>query len=211
MKKLLSLFAIAILTLTVITLAKINAKKENLNTKTVRSMAEDVFSKGKFYCSEAVVHSINKILKEPYPNEITRTASAFPVGLGKAKSLCGAVSGGEIALGMVYGRTLGEEMNPKMLPYAKELHDFINKKYGSVICAKLVEPYDFKSTERKKLCVSLTGDVAEWVAEKLESDTITATIFEKENSLTFRDKNGELYLKQTLTKNCNSCIYAHVN
>lgn len=218
MKKLLFILSIAILTITAISIAKLNSKKDTSNPqpvkdtstpKSVRVAAEDVFSQGKFYCSEAVVHSINNVLKEPYPEEITRTASAFPVGLGKAKSLCGAVSGGEIALGMVYGRTLGEKMNPKMLPFAKELHDFIKTKYGSVLCAKLVEPYDFKSAERKKLCVGLTGDVAEWVAEKLESDTLNATIFDKSKTTVYKNEQGKFYVK--LAQNSNKCGNCFLN
>lgn len=173
---------------------------ETVEIESVRTMAEEIFSKGELYCSEAVVHSINTALKNPYPENITKTASGFPVGLGKAKSLCGAVSGGEIALGMVYGRKHGEPMHPKMLPHAKELHDFIAQKYGSVICAELVSPYDFKSAERKKMCVSLTGDVADWVANKLASDTIDATRFKKEAG-----KVDVAAVESILEKECNSC------
>ncbi len=41
-------------------------------------------------------------------------ASGFPIGLGKSGCLCGAVSGGQMALGMIYGRVEGESMNEKM-------------------------------------------------------------------------------------------------
>ncbi|WP_236875943.1 C-GCAxxG-C-C family protein, partial [Clostridioides difficile] len=42
-----------------------------------------------------------------------------------AQCLCGAISGGEMALGIVYGRVHGEAMNPKMFEHAKGLHDYI--------------------------------------------------------------------------------------
>ncbi len=78
-------------------------KKEIILDK-VRKQAEGYFDRGEFFCSEAVVHTINQLLGNPFPQEVTKLASGFPIGLGKSGCLCGAVSGGSMALGMVYGR-----------------------------------------------------------------------------------------------------------
>ncbi len=136
----------------------------------VRKIAEGYFDRGEFFCSESVVHTINQLLGSPMPHEITKLASGFPVGLGKSGCLCGAVSGGEIALGIAYGRKHGEAMDERMFPYSAQLHDHINQQYGSACCRVLVRNFEFVSPERKNHCVKITGEVAAWVAEKLMED-----------------------------------------
>lgn len=149
-------------------------KKEEV-IKKVQSIAEGYFERGEFFCSEAVVHTINELLGWPFPEEITKLASAFPVGMGKSGCLCGAVSGGQIALGMVYGRKHGEAMNEKMFPAAAELHDYIKETYKSTCCRVITRNFEFASPERKKHCITITGLVAAWVAEKLIDDGIIDT------------------------------------
>lgn len=139
----------------------------------VQKEAEGYFQRGEFFCSEAVVQVINDTLGKLYPDEVVKLASGFPIGIGKAQCLCGAVSGGEMALGMVYGRTHGQEMDPVMLEKAKELHDYIKSEYKSLCCRVITRKWagdDFKSPERKEHCVKITGLVARWVAEELVDD-----------------------------------------
>lgn len=139
----------------------------------VKKIAEGYFERGEFFCSEAVVQTINDALGKPYPEEVVKLASGFPVGLGKAQCLCGAISGGEMALGMVYGRVHGQAINPKMLEKAKELHDYIKEHYKSTCCRVITREWNgdnFQSPERKKHCVEITGRVAKWVANELVED-----------------------------------------
>lgn len=136
----------------------------------VRKKAEGYFQRGEFFCSEAVVHTINELLGWPYPPEIVRMASGFPIGIGKSGCLCGAVSGGVMALGMAYGRVHGEPMKEKMFPVAAALHDHIKELYKSTCCRVLVKDYEFASPERKAHCVKITGEVAAFIAQKLLED-----------------------------------------
>ncbi|MGP1437962.1 MAG: C-GCAxxG-C-C family protein [Treponema sp.] len=141
--------------------------------KRVKEEAEELFRSGTFFCSEAVLHTINNALGKPYNDDIVKMASSFPIGLGKAQCLCGAVSGGEMALGIVYGRNKGEAMNPKMFEYAKGLHDFIKQKYKATCCRVITRQWagdNFMSKERKEHCITITGVVAEWVANTLIND-----------------------------------------
>lgn len=143
----------------------------------VRKKAEGYFQRGEFFCSEAVVHTINELLGWPYNEDVVKMASAFPIGLGKSGCLCGAVSGGSMALGMVYGRKHGEPMNEKMFPLSAELHNHIKELYGSTCCRVLVKNYEFTSPERKAHCVKITGEVAAWIAKKfLEDEDIQSKI-----------------------------------
>lgn len=139
----------------------------------VTKEAEEYFRSGTFFCSEAVVQVLNKFMDYPYPEEVVRLASSFPIGMGKAQCLCGAVSGGQMALGMAYGRQAGEAMDPKMFPIAKGLHDKVVKDYGATCCRVITREWNgdnFASPERKKHCIHITGDVAGWVADKLIED-----------------------------------------
>ncbi|MBG0765452.1 MAG: C_GCAxxG_C_C family protein [Tissierellales bacterium] len=157
-------------------------KKEIILDK-VRKQAEGYFDRGEFFCSEAVVHTINQLLGNPFPQEVTKLASGFPIGLGKSGCLCGAVSGGSMALGMVYGRNYGDPMKDKMFPISASLHDYIKETYKSTCCRVLIKDYEFKSPERKAHCVQITGEVAAWVAEKfLEDPKISEKLNINENT-----------------------------
>lgn len=139
----------------------------------VQAKAEEKFRTGTFFCSEAVVSVLNQYLGYPYPEEVVRLASSFPIGMGKAQCLCGAVSGGQMVLGMAYGRTEGEAMNPKMFPISKGLHDHVVKDYGATCCRVITRQWkgdNFASPERKAHCIHITGDVARWVAQHLIED-----------------------------------------
>lgn len=139
----------------------------------VQARGEELFRSGTFFCSEAVVQTINEILEKPYSEDIVRAASGFPIGMGKAGCLCGAVSGGQMALGMAFGRIEGQQMHPKMFEKAKGLHDFTVDEYGATCCRVITKQWagdNFASPERKKHCITITGKIARWVAEVLISE-----------------------------------------
>lgn len=139
----------------------------------IQEEAEQLFRSGTYFCSEAVLQVINNRLDEPADPSIIRMASSFPIGMGKAQCLCGAVSGGQMALGLVYGRVEGEPMNPKMFEVSKGLHDWTKDAYGSLCCRVITRKWagdHFMSPERKEHCITITGRVARWVAETLMED-----------------------------------------
>lgn len=146
--------------------------KEDLLDR-VQADAEQLFRSGTYFCSEAVVQTINELLGKPFDPSVVKLASGFPIGMGKAGCLCGAVSGGQMALGMVYGRTEGEPMQDKMFQLSKGLHDYIKTEYKSTCCRVITKEWagdNFASPERKKHCITITGKVARWVAEQLIED-----------------------------------------
>ena len=139
----------------------------------VTKNAEELFRSGTYYCSEAVLQTINELLGMPYSADVVKLASGFPIGMGKAGCLCGAVSGGQMALGMVYGRVEGEPMEPKMFEMSKKLHDYIMDEYKSNCCRVITRQWkgdNFMSPERKAHCITITGKVARWVANELIED-----------------------------------------
>ncbi|MDR2445600.1 MAG: C-GCAxxG-C-C family protein, partial [Spirochaetaceae bacterium] len=79
--------------------------EKSFSLKKTREDAERMFREGGFYCSEAVVASIRANIAPEMPATLVAAASGFPAGVGGSLCLCGAVSGGVIALGYFFGRT----------------------------------------------------------------------------------------------------------
>ncbi|GAA0751274.1 C-GCAxxG-C-C family protein [Clostridium sartagoforme] len=143
-----------------------NWKKE-VSVKKISQDAEDLF-RGGFFCSEALISSIRSNFELDVPEEIISMASGFPVGIGRSKCLCGAVSGGVMALGLFFGRTKqGDSKVEKNLEVAKELHDWFKEANGknALCCRILTKGFDMSAGAHKEQCIHFTGMVAGKVAE----------------------------------------------
>jgi C_GCAxxG_C_C family probable redox protein len=89
--------------------------------------------------------------------EIMLMAKAFGGGIGERKCLCGAVTGGVMALGISgKGKRSGE------------LVDRFRKKQGATCCAALTRNYKWKSRSHLRNCRRITEEAAAIVAELLE-------------------------------------------
>ncbi len=130
--------------------------KHAVSVKKIGDDAEALF-RGGFFCSEAVVSSMRSNFELDLPEEIIAMASGFPVGIGRSKCLCGAVSGGVMALGIFFGRT----------KVSKELHDWFKESNGknALCCRILTKGFDMGQGEHKEQCIHFTGMVAKKVAE----------------------------------------------
>lgn len=140
---------------------------KEVSVQKIKKDAEDLF-RGGFYCSEAVVSCIRSNFGLDLPEEIIAMASSFPIGIGRSKCLCGAVSGGAMALGIFFGRTKqGDPKVEKNLEVAKELHDYFKEANGknALCCRILTKEFDMGQGEHKEQCIKLTGIVAEKVAQ----------------------------------------------
>lgn len=131
----------------------------------VRATAEKYYRDGDFYCSEAVVKTIKDAFGLDYDDSVIALASGFPVGIGRSGCTCGAVTGGVMALGMVFGRTQPkDERVNKALVLSKELHDQFRSNHKSLCCRVLTKGLTLGTPEHKNQCVAFTGEVAEFVA-----------------------------------------------
>lgn len=135
---------------------------ENSTISEVREKAQNYYANGDFYCSEAVVKSVLDGLNINYAPEIIAAASGFPVGIGGAECLCGAISGGIMAIGYVYGRTEAKsEKVSKAMALSKELHTLFVKRNKCTCCRVLTKGMTKGSPEHLNQCVRFTGEVAE--------------------------------------------------
>tara|TARA_B100000965_G_C19382948_1_gene665424 strand:- start:183 stop:647 length:465 start_codon:yes stop_codon:yes gene_type:complete len=140
--------------------------KKEVSVKKIKTDAEELFRKGDFYCSEAIVCSIKNNFELDMPDEMIAMASGFPIGIGKSKCVCGAVSGGVLSLGYFFGRTKGGDSKvQKTLKLANELQESFRKNHGCLCCNVHTKGFDMASGEHKKQCISFTGEIAEKAAE----------------------------------------------
>ena len=115
--------------------------------------AEVLYRSGKYHCAEAVMETIRKHFAADVPESVVGTVSGFGGGSG-AGCICGAVSGGTVALGLV----LHDKKATTHL--TKELHAWFKEKYGVTCCKTIRQTH-------KGACPVLTGEVAGKVAEML--------------------------------------------
>ena len=145
-----------------------NLKKE-VSVAKIAKDAEDLF-RGGFFCSEAVVSSIRSNFEMDVPEEVIAMASGFPIGIGRSKCLCGAVSGGVMAIGLVFGLTVQKDPQVEQtLLLSKELHDWFKEANGknALCCRILTKEFDMGAGEHKEQCIRFTGLVAGKVAEMI--------------------------------------------
>lgn len=144
--------------------------KEKVSLRQVKEDAEQLFREGGFYCSEAVVASIRKNVAPEMPEALIAAASGFPVGVGRSKCMCGAVSGGVICIGYLFGRTEpSAPQDPKSLNALKLTNELqesfrINHK-GCLCCYIHTRDMDMTSGEHKAQCVAFTGEMASLTAK----------------------------------------------
>ena len=115
--------------------------------------AEELYRSGKYHCAEAVLESARRHFAPDLPESIVGTVSGFGGG-SSSGCICGAVSGGTVALGLI----LADKKQTTHL--TKELHTWFKEKYG-VTCCKIIRQ------NHKGVCPVLTGEVAGKVAEML--------------------------------------------
>lgn len=143
-----------------------------IDVQQVRIDAEEYFRRGNFYCSEAIVASIRDNVAPDMPEAMIAAASGFPVGVGRSKCMCGAVSGGVLALGYVFGRTgPSDPKDPKSvktMALANELQQAFRDSHRVLCCSVQTKGMDMASGEHKAQCICFTGEMAAKTAELIE-------------------------------------------
>ncbi|MCS7139409.1 MAG: C-GCAxxG-C-C family protein [Candidatus Nezhaarchaeota archaeon] len=140
-------------------------------------------------CSQAVLRAIYEVLNLKGAELVIKSAHPLAGGLGlSGNCTCGALAGGVLALGLVYGRSLenmGKKGFLKSYVKAKELYDMFVNEFGGCSCKdvqlrlfgrsfNLWNPEDFRKFEEmgghKDKCTEVSGKVARWVVEIILAD-----------------------------------------
>ena len=103
------------------------------------------FNEG-FNCAQSVLLAMQKFWEVKNPLE-PKVASAFGGGIGRRGSLCGALTGGVIAIGLRYGtNTPSSSTREQAYSMALEFFKRFEKECGSVLCRDLIG-YDLTNPE----------------------------------------------------------------
>ncbi|MDR2833412.1 MAG: C-GCAxxG-C-C family protein [Streptococcaceae bacterium] len=160
--------------------------KKEINLKELRKDAEEGYRRGDFFCSESIVATIRNHFDMDIPLEAVAMASGFPVGVGRAKCMCGAISGGVMSLGYFFGRQEGGDPKvQKMMELSNELHTAFRAKNRVACCSILTSKMDMASREHIDQCVRFTGEMAEETAKIIVRELPEQYVFveEKESVL----------------------------
>ena len=133
-----------------------------ISPRAVQQHAEKSFKDG-YYCCEALMSTIREDFKIDVPEEVIAMASGMAVGVGKSGCACGAMNGGVLALGMLFGRT--EQNGPtnpdsiKCMQLTHELHDWFRDNNGkhAICCRILTREFNMGQGEHKEQCIYFTG------------------------------------------------------
>ncbi len=131
--------------------------------------AEELFLSG-LYCAESVLVAIAEKQGIDSPL-VPGIASGFCSGVSRTNDICGAVSGGIIALGMVMGRNSANGSLDNIYACVEALKARFENEFGSCNCFRLTG-CDFRTDEgqerfgRQELhvkCCEFVGKSAFWV------------------------------------------------
>jgi C_GCAxxG_C_C family probable redox protein len=132
----------------------------------IEKQAFDFFNSG-YHCAESVFKAITLAFSD-HPEEVdTSVASGFCGGIGKSKKeACGALTGGVIALGQLFGRSSPGENFDRAWQLAAEFRDQFEKEFKATDCNAILE--DLGEQENMMKCKKLTGRAAGLLFQLIE-------------------------------------------
>ena len=137
----------------------------------VSKMALDYHKSG-FHCAEAVSKAFTEVYGNGTSNDIPKVATAFGGGVGRTKQdICGALLGGFIALGYLFGRSEPGADWTDAAESAAELRRQFVQAHGTTNCGALLAT--FGPQEDMMRCKQLSGEVAGLLADIIEAHAKT--------------------------------------
>ncbi len=112
--------------------------------------SKDCWQSG-FNCAESVLRGTCHAKRIALTAESLKMATPFGGGVGRSEDICGALSGGVLAIGAALGRSEATDDKKRSYDAARELHDWFNQQFGSTACLALNKG-DFKSPEHRVRC-----------------------------------------------------------
>jgi C_GCAxxG_C_C family probable redox protein len=146
-------------------LTPLNARQDKL-IHSIGQRARNAFMTRQLWCAEAVFVVLNQALRGGLrPEAAQQLVSGFGEGMGGG-CICGALSGGTLALGLFNGSSIpGLRDNKPVMASSRQLHDRFKTRFGFTCCRKLTRKVRKGSRDHYTLCAEHTGAAAEMAAE----------------------------------------------
>lgn len=107
-------------------------------------------------CAESVLRGVCFAQDIELTDQAKMMSTPFGGGIGRSEDVCGALVGGELAVGASFGRTGPEGDRLRSYESARRLRDAFQSSFGST-CCKVLNAGDFKSPEHRARCGALVG------------------------------------------------------
>lgn len=102
-----------------------------------------------FNCAESTLFSLAEYLEIDSP-AVPKIASGFGGGIARSQSLCGALSGSIMGLGLKFGRRSPEEERTVIYQRTEEFVAAFRKRFHTVSCRELTG-IDFRNSEEFRI------------------------------------------------------------
>ncbi len=147
--------------------------EENISVEALRRHAEKLFIEARYPCSEAVFATMGALFGYETPDSVVSFAAGFRKGMCDG-DVCGAISGGVMALGFLLAPKRGGEAPPELLEAVCLLREKFAARHGGVDCEALISPFagrEKDDPERRAFCGTLVTDVVSDLVEIFEART----------------------------------------
>lgn len=130
-----------------------------------KELARQYFRQDLNNCAESVLRAIMQATGRACPVELLKMASPFGRGMGGEGCACGALIGGQMAIGVFFGRDGYSGSAPDMCAEAsRQLHKRFKKQNGATCCRILHKGQPFGTEEQFNSCCERTLQAAELAA-----------------------------------------------
>ena len=144
-----------------------------MEKKEIEQKAFDLFQNG-FNCAEAVSAAIVEWHGSAPVEYATRSATAFGGGIGGTKcETCGALTGGVLALGWLFGRTTPGADKQDAYAFAAEFRNKFIDSFGSTQCKVILDAFGKQENllECKRMTAAAAGMLFDLLQEEKKSRT----------------------------------------
>ena len=130
--------------------------------------AAEYFNNG-YSCSESMIKwAIDEGLAS---EELLSVATSFSGGMGIG-CLCGAIAGGQMIIGALYGRDNKHRNENIARAKAKEFAQKFIEKHNATCCRILTRGMEFSGPNRKAHCANMVDDCQKLVEELVQTEVI---------------------------------------
>ena len=138
--------------------------ERNVDREALCRRAKELFVEERYACSDAVLTVMNEALGSPIPADALRAATGFRGGMGDG-DVCGAVSGGIMALGLALAPAHHSMPSPELKEAVKAFRARFAARNGCIDCADLTARFaSMDDPARRDFCGGLVeGVVADLV------------------------------------------------